>query len=248
MTTEIRERAGKSKDIIKKDKKTFFEFTNRTTAFDGVKKDEFAHKGEVCCKLSAYWFEIMESEGIPTHFRAFVPPNVMEVEHLEIIPVEVICRNFVAGSLLRRHERGDTIPAEIEPRLGTKIPDPIVEFTTKFEAVDRPIDHEEILQNGWLTREELDSISECTRKVNDIMKRHLSDKGIILADFKIEFGKNSAGEILLADEVGTPDGCRFWDLDSYENGEIVSLDKDVYRYDKGDLSDVYQRIYQRICE
>ncbi len=80
------------------------------------------------------------------------------------------------------------------------------------------------------------------------MKRHLSNKGIILADFKIEFGKNSAGEILLADEVGTPDGCRFWDLDSYENGEIVSLDKDVYRYDKGDLSDVYQRIYQRICE
>ena len=248
--TTTRRRAGKSKDIFEEDGKTFFEFTDRTTAFDGVKEDEFSHKGEVCCRLSTYWFEILEEEGIPTHFRAFVPPNIMEVEPLDILPIEVIWRNFVAGSILRRHERGESLPIEIEPRLGARIPGGMVEFTTKFEAKDRPIDEQEILDNGWLTSAELDSIRECTRLTNEIMSERLLKRGIILADFKIEFGrdKNAAEKILLADEVGTPDGCRFWDRDAYEQGVIESLDKDVYRYDKGDLSDVYLRIQRRICE
>jgi phosphoribosylaminoimidazole-succinocarboxamide synthase len=247
MTTTTREQAGKSKDVIRKDGKTFFEFTDRITAFDGLKKDEYPDKGEVCCRLSAYWFEILEKEGIPTHFRAFVPPNVMEVEYLEIIPIEVIWRNFVAGSLLKRYEGGETPPSGIEPRLGAKIPGGICEFTTKFEEIDRSIDEQEILDNRWLTREELDSIRESTRRVNDIMSTHLLEKGIILADFKIEFGKNLAGEILLADEVGTPDGCRFWDAGSHGKGRIESLDKDVYRYEKGSLSDAYATIMRRIC-
>ncbi len=109
------------------------------------------------------------------------------------------------------------------------------------------IDRQEILDNKWLTSEELESIRESTRRVNDIMSTQLLKKGIILADFKIEFGKNLAGDIVLADEVGTPDGCRFWDAGSYEEGKIESLDKDVYRYEKGDLSDAYARIMQRIC-
>lgn len=248
MTTP-RRRAGKSKDIFEEDGKTFFEFTDRTTAFDGIKKDEFSRKGEVCCRLSAYWFEILEKEGIPTHFRAFVPPNIMEVEPLEIIPIEVIWRNFVAGSILKRHERGESLPVEIEPRLGARIPGGMVEFTTKFEEKDRPIDEQEILDNGWLTQDELDYIRECTRRTNSIMSGRLLERGIILADFKIEFGrdKDAAERILLADEVGTPDGCRFWDMDSYKQGVIESLDKDVYRYEKGDLSDVYLRIHRRIC-
>ena len=248
MTSVTRKRAGKSKDIIKKDGKTFFEFTDRTTAFDGIKKDEFPHKGEVCCRLSTYWFEIIEREGIPTHFRAFVPPNMMEVEYLEIIPIEVIWRNFVAGSMLKRYELGETLPAGIEPRLGARIPDGTIEFTTKFEEKDRLIDEQEIIDNRWLTHQELDYIRGCTRRINEIMSRHLLEKGIILADFKIEFGKDAEGDILLADEVGTPDGCRFWDQNSYKQGVIESLDKDVYRYEKGNLSDVYLRIYRRICE
>jgi len=242
-------RAGKSKDILEKDGKMFFRFTDRTTAFDGIKKDEFSHKGEVCCRLSVYWFEILENEGIPTHFRAFVPPNIMEVESVEIIPIEVIWRNFVAGSILKRYERGESLPVEIEPRLGATIPGGMVEFTTKFEKMDRPINEQEIIENGWLTPDELDYIRECTRRTNEIMSGRLLERGIILADFKIEFGRDrdAAERILLADEVGTPDGCRFWDLDSYEQGVIESLDKDVYRYEKGDLSDVYLRIHRRIC-
>ena len=247
MASNTRERAGKSKDIIREDGKTFFEFTDRVTAFDGLKEDEYLHKGEVCCRMSVYWFEIMGQEGIPTHFRSFVPPNRIEVTYLEIIPIEVICRNYVAGSLLQRYGRGEEPGAGIEPRLGARIPDGIIEFTTKFEERDRPIGEEEILGNGWLTREELDQIREYTRRVNEIMSGHLLEKGIILADFKIEFGKNAAGEILLADEVGTPDGCRFWVRDSYDAGRIESLDKDVYRYDEGDVSDAYSRIQKRIC-
>ncbi len=248
MIATNRKRAGKSKDIIKKDGKTFFEFTDRTTAFDGIKKDEFPHKGEVCCRLSTYWFEIMEREGIPTHFCAFVPPNTMEVKYLEIIPIEVIWRNFVAGSMLKRYELGKTIPVDIEPHLGAKIRGGTIEFTTKFEERDRLINEQEIIDNRWLTHEELDYIRECTRRINEIMSRHLLEKDIILADFKIEFGRDAEGNILLADEVGTPDGCRFWDQDSYKQGVIESLDKDVYRYGKGNLSDVYLRIYSRICE
>jgi phosphoribosylaminoimidazole-succinocarboxamide synthase len=99
--TTTRRRAGKSKDIFEEDGKTFFEFTDRTTAFDGVKKDEFSHKGEVCCRLSTYWFEILEKEGIPTHFRAFVPSNIMEVEPLEIIPIN--SRKRTDRSVSRRY-------------------------------------------------------------------------------------------------------------------------------------------------
>ena len=131
--------------------------------------------------------------------------------------------------------------------MGAKIPGGLVEFTTKFEATDRPIEREEILENGWLTADELEYIKGCTEKINEIISRRLLDAGIILADFKIEFGRDSGGAIILADEVGTPDGCRFWDLSSYEQGRIESLDKDVYRYDTGDLSDAYLRIQRRIC-
>lgn len=248
MAAITKRRAGKSKDVFEKDGKMFFEFTDRITAFDGIKKDEYPRKGEVCCRLSTYWFEILEREGIPTHFRAFIPPNIMEVEYLEIIPIEVIWRNFVAGSILKRYELGESPPNGIEPRLGARIPDGIIEFTTKFEEKDRLIDEQEILNNDWLTRRELDHIRECTGRINDIMSRRLLEKGIILADFKIEFGRDARGNILLADEVGTPDSCRFWDRDSYEHDIIESLDKDVYRYEKGNISDVYPMIYRRICE
>jgi phosphoribosylaminoimidazole-succinocarboxamide synthase len=192
---------GKAKDIYLADNgDIIFDFTDRVTAFDGAKKADYPHKGKVCCSLAACWFKILEKEGVPTHFKEKIGSNRMRAANLKILPVEVIWRNYVAGSLWRRFEKGEI-----------KLP-------------------------------------EDTEKVNDIIFSRLLKKDIILADFKIEFGKTPSGEILLADEVGTPDGCRFWDRQAYIRGEFLSLDKDVFRKNKGDLSAAYLEIFNRITK
>lgn len=241
---------GKAKDIYLDDSgDIIFDFTDRVTAFDGAKKAEYPHKGKVCCSLAAYWFKILEKEGVPTHFKEKIGSNRMKVANLKILPVEVIWRNYVAGSLWRRFEKCDIkLPEGTEARDGALIPNGMLEFTTKFEAVDRPVSTEEIVNKGWMTEDELLYLGEVTRNINDMMFSRLLRKDIILADFKIEFGKTSKGKILLADEVGTPDGCRFWDRQGYIRGEFISLDKDVFRKNKGDLSAAYLEIFNRITK
>lgn len=241
---------GKAKDIYLDDNEdVIFEFTDRVTAFDGLKKAEYPSKGMVCCSLAAYWFRLLEKEGIPTHFKENISDNRMRVANLKILPVEVIWRNYVAGSLWRRFEKGEIeLPENTEAREGAPIPGGMLEFTTKFEAVDRPVTTEEILSSAWMTEAEIEYLSSTTRKINDIMFERLSSKDIILADFKVEYGKIPDGKILLGDEVGTPDGCRFWDKNSYAKGELLSLDKDVFRKNKGDLSAAYIAIHKRITE
>ncbi|MDF2955832.1 phosphoribosylaminoimidazolesuccinocarboxamide synthase [Candidatus Alkanophaga liquidiphilum] len=241
-------RVGKAKDVYLDDAgDVVFVFTDRVTAFDGQKKAEFLKKGEVCCRLSCFWFKKLEAAGVKTHFKRFVPPNRLVAERLEIIPVEVLCRNHLYGSLWRRYDRGELNLGSSRLRKGEQLEKPFVEFTTKFEEVDRPIKESEILERRWLTDDELELIKKTTLHVNNVMSGFLRERGIILADFKLEFGRNNKREILLADEVGTPDVCRFWDATAYERGEIVSLDKDVFREDKGDLSEVYLEVYKRIC-
>lgn len=241
---------GKAKDIYLADNgEIIFDFTDRVTAFDGAKKAEYPHKGMVCCALAAYWFKILEKESIPNHFKERINETRMRVANLKILPVEVIWRNYVAGSLWRRFEKGEVkLPEGTDAREGAPIPNGMLEFTTKFEAVDRPVNIEEILNSKWMTEDELIYIGEMTRKINDIMFERLLRKDIILADFKVEFGKTPKGKILLADEVGTPDGCRFWDRHAYIRGEFLSLDKDVFRKNKGDLSAAYLEIFNRITK
>ncbi|VUT28030.1 MAG: Phosphoribosylaminoimidazole-succinocarboxamide synthase [Candidatus Syntrophoarchaeum sp. GoM_oil] len=237
---------GKAKDIYEVDGDIVFVFTDRTTAFDGLKKAEFAHKGEVCCRLSAVYFKVLEDAGILTQFIELIPPDAMRVKKVEILPVEVICRNFLTGSLWKRYKEGTAkLPPGTEPVEHFPIDGGMVEFTTKFEERDRPVEIDEIIENGWLTREEIDEVTATTRKINEVLKEDLEKKGIVLADFKIEYGKDG-DRILLADEVGTPDGCRFWDLEAFKRGEYVSLDKDVFREGKGDLSNTYLSLYERI--
>lgn len=241
---------GKAKDIYQADNgDIIFEFTDRVTAFDGAKKAEFPHKGKVCCGLAAYWFKILEKEGLPTHYIERIGETKMRVVNLKILPVEVIWRNYVAGSLWRRFEKGEVkLPEGTDAREGALIPNGMLEFTTKFEAVDRPVSTKEIIDAKWMTEKELKLLSKMTGKINDIMFSSLLHKDIILADFKVEFGKTHEGKILLADEVGTPDGCRFWDRHAYIRGEFLSLDKDVFRKNKGDLSKAYLEIYDRITK
>ncbi len=240
--------SGKAKDIYENSRETLlFEFTDRVTAFDGKKKSEYQEKGEITCKIAEYWFKILESNGIPTHYIECPTSTSMIVKRLDIIPVEVIWRNYAAGSLLRRYEAGDIIlPDGVKPKEGSPIPNGMIEFTTKFEVVDRPVDKDEILANNWLSEEEIKYITDLTKRINDIISQELVISDIILADFKVEYGRTSDGKIILADEVGTPDGCRFWIKDDFEKGIITSLDKDVFRKDTGDLSQSYRDLFNKI--
>lgn len=242
--------SGKAKDIYEHSKETLlFEFTNRVTAFDGKKKAEYFEKGEITCKIAEYWFKILEKNGIATHYIKCPTSTCMIVKRLDIIPVEVIWRNYVAGSLLRRQRTGEILlPDGVEPKEGSVILGGMIEFTTKFEAVDRPIVIDEIISNGWLNREELEKITNSTKRINEILRQILDNSGIILADFKVEFGKTSEGQIILADEVGTPDGCRFWKKADFEKGIITSLDKDVFRKDIGNLSLAYRELFNKLQE
>ncbi|MDO9518306.1 MAG: phosphoribosylaminoimidazolesuccinocarboxamide synthase [Methanosarcinaceae archaeon] len=240
--------SGKAKDIYETpDGNLLFEFTDRVTAFDGLKKAEYKEKGEITCRLAEYWFNVLEQEGIPTHYISCPTPTSMLVKRLDIVPVEVIWRNYAAGSLLRRYNAGEVkLPDGVEPKEGAPIPGGMIEFTTKFEAVDRPVDVKEIQFNGWLSEQEIEYVTKLTKRINEILSRKLDDTGIILADFKVEYGRIPGGEIILADEAGTPDGCRFWDKAEFENGVIKSLDKDVFRKGIGDLSAAYGELFERI--
>jgi phosphoribosylaminoimidazole-succinocarboxamide synthase len=247
---------GKAKDIYQRPNGDIvFVFTDRVTAFDGIKKAEYKDKGAICCKLSCFWFEKLQAEGIKTHFKEYVPPNMLVAEDVSILPVEVIARNFLYGSLWKRYIKGEVdissdFIAHDEKSEGMPLAKSYVEFTTKFERVDRPVTEEELIERGWMDSSEIELLKSETRRVGDIMGTYLNQKGIILADFKLEYGRSKvSGDILLADEVGTPDGCRFWDKEAYERRcEILSLDKDVFREGKGDLSEVYRAIYKRIVD
>ncbi len=240
--------SGKAKDIYENSNDTLiFEFTDRVTAFDGKKKSEYHDKGKITCEIAEYWFKVLENNGIPTHYIECPTPTSMIVKKLDIVPVEDIWRNYVAGSLLRRYEAGDIVlPEGAEPKEGSPIPGGMIEFTTKFEAVDRPVNTDEIISKEWLNEEEIKYLTDLTKRINQIISQELADSDIILADFKVEYGRTSNGEIILADEVGTPDGCRFWNKDDFEKGVITSLDKDVFRKDSGDLTLTYRKLYNNL--
>jgi phosphoribosylaminoimidazole-succinocarboxamide synthase len=246
-------RSGKAKDLyLRPNGDIIFVFTGRVTAFDGKKKADYKAKGEICCELSSFWFEKLQAAGIKTHFKEFVPPNMIVAEEVNILPVEVIARNFLYGSLWKRYVRGEIDISrdfiEGAKKEGMPLSKSYVEFTTKFEPIDRSITEEEIIERGWIDRSEVEHIKKEARRIGEIMSSYLTQKGLILADFKVEFGKRpKEGDIVLADEVGTPDVCRFWDKEAYEKrGEILSFDKDVFREGKGDLSEVYREVYERI--
>jgi phosphoribosylaminoimidazole-succinocarboxamide synthase len=182
--------------------------------------------------------------GNPYTLHRLPDANQQNVRCLDIIPVEVIWRNYAAGSLLRRY---GTCEVKL-PEEGAPIPGGMIEFTTKFEAVDRPVDMKEILFNGWMNELEIEHITDMTRRINTILSRELYGTGIILADFMVEYGRTKNSEILLADEVGTPEGCRFWDENEFENGVIKSLDKDVFRKGVGDLSTAYGELQELLLK
>ncbi|CAB49144.1 phosphoribosylaminoimidazolesuccinocarboxamide synthase [Pyrococcus abyssi] len=222
---------GKAKKMIPMDDDKFImEFKDDATAFDGVKKAKFKGKGWLNAQISAKFFKLLEEHGIKTHFIGVAGDNKLIVEKLDMYPLEVVVRNVVAGSLKKRLPLPE----------GYELPEPIVELYYKSDELHDPMInyyHAKIL---GITLEEIKKMEEIALKVNEILKDYLAKRGIILVDFKLEFGKNKNGEIILADEI-SPDTCRFWDAETKK-----SLDKDVFRFDKGDLIEAYEELYRRI--
>lgn len=225
---------GKAKKVYTTDQEGIYwvEYKDDATAFNGEKKGTIGDKGIVNNRLSALLFEVLEKTGIPTHFIELLNDREMLVRKLEMIPLEVVVRNIAAGSLAKRLGVDE----------GLKLSQPVVELYYKDDALGDPLVNEShSLAMGWAEAEDLKEIQELGLKVNEELQKVLDRAGIILVDFKLEFGK-AAGKVYLGDEI-SPDTCRFWDKETQEK-----LDKDRFRRDLGKVEEAYAEVYRRIEE
>jgi phosphoribosylaminoimidazole-succinocarboxamide synthase len=206
-------------------------YKDDATAFNGEKKGQIEDKGIINNKLSASFFHLLESKGVPTHFIARLNDRDQLCRNIKIIPLEVIVRNVAAGSLAVRTGQTE----------GTELPKPMVELCYKDDAQGDPlISKEQAVSMGAARGEEIDLICTMALKVNDILKPFLLKKKLNLIDFKLEFGRTEDGESVLADEI-SPDTCRFWDSQTGEK-----LDKDRFRRDMGNVKEAYIEVWERI--
>ncbi len=224
--------SGKAKTIYKTEDpaKLIAQFRDSLTAFDGKKKSEAAKKGYYNAQISRKIFEMLEEEGIKTHYIEMESDTDMLVDAVEIIAIEVIPRNIAAGSITRKY------PIEE----GTVFDKPVIVLDYKSDEYGDPMLNEDIaVALGIATYEEIAQIREMALKINDILVKYLDEKGFLLPDFKLEFGRKD-GEIVVADEISC-DTCRLWDKSTGQ-----SMDKDIFRFDKGDLSKAYEEVARRI--
>ena len=224
---------GKAKQVYSTDDENLviIHYKDDATAGNGVKKGTIKDKGIINNKITAKLFSILEKNGIRTHFKEMLNERDQLCEKLEIVPLEVIVRNVITGSMAKRVGIADgTIPKTT-----------IFEICYKNDEYGDPLINDyHAVAMGLATFDELKYIYETTSKINDLLKKVFDEEGITLVDFKIEFGKNSKGEILLADEI-TPDTCRLWDKASGKK-----LDKDRFRQDLGGIEEAYIEILNRL--
>ena len=205
-------------------------FKDDATAFNARKKGTIHDKGVFNNKISSRIFQILEAEGIPTHFEKTLNDREMLIKKVEIVPLEIIVRNIAAGTLCRI--------LDIEE--GRKLVSPTYEICYKEDKLDDPLINEShVVALELATQEEVDQIKEYTFKVNDILRGFFGNLNIDLVDFKLEFGRYK-GRIILADEI-SPDTCRLW-----EKGTGRKLDKDRFRRDLGNTEEAYQEVLSRI--
>ena len=205
-------------------------FKDDATAFNAKKRGTIREKGVLNNAISEVFFRLLADAGVPTHFVRRLDDRHMLVKRLEIVPVEVVVRNVVAGSLARR----------LGMEEGRVLPSPIVEFYYKSDPLDDPMINEwHVLVFGMATKAELDRMVELTLKTNAVLQPFLAARGIVLVDMKLEFGRHD-GQIVLGDEI-CPDTCRFWDSSSGEK-----MDKDRFRRDLGGVEEAYQEIARRV--
>ena len=205
-------------------------YRDDTSAFDGKKKEALKGKGEINNKFNAFIMEHLSNNGVETHFLKLVEKNESLVKRLDMLPVECVVRNIATGSLCRR----------LGVEEGIKFEDPLFEFFLKDDDLGDPlINDNHITAFGWGTEEEIATMKEITFRINHLLCELFNEVGLILVDYKVEYGRSN-GSLILGDEF-TPDGCRIWDA---ETGE--SLDKDRFRKDLGDVVESYQIVAHKL--
>ena len=224
---------GKAKKVFATDDPECYivDYKDDATAFNGEKKGTILGKGVINNRVTNHLMQMLEKEGVPTHFVKEISERETIVKKVTIEPLEVIIRNIAAGSFSKRFGVEE----------GTVLKQPSLEYSYKDDALGDPmINDYHILALGLATREELATIAGYAFKVNEVLKKYLLNFDIELVDFKLEFGKLSDGTIVLADEI-SPDTCRFWDVKTHEK-----LDKDRFRRNLGGEVEAYQEIMRRL--
>lgn len=224
---------GKAKIVYSYEEpdKVVIYFKDEATAFNAQKRQVLEGKGVLNNKISSIIFELLNKNGIPTHFIKQLSDREMLTYHTEIIPVEVVVRNIATGSIVKR--LGIPEKTEFNP--------PLVEFYLKNDALGDPIVcYEHVLAMGLATKEEVEKIKDISLRVNNLLRDFLKGKGILLVDFKLEFGRSHDKSIVVADEI-SPDTCRLWDLESGER-----MDKDRFRLDLGNITKFYEDVLRRV--
>lgn len=235
MAVEVLEQLyeGKAKKVFKTSDDALYmvEYKDDATAFNGEKRGTIEGKGVINNKVSAMLFGELEKRGIETHLVEFVDDTHQLVKRVEIVPLEVIARNVIAGSLAKRVGRPE----------GEVLPQPILEFSYKNDDLGDPmINRYHATALGLATDEEIDNIIAQAFKINEILQEVFDKANLVLVDFKLEFGRTPDGKIILADEI-SPDTCRLWDKDTHEK-----LDKDRFRRDLGGVEEAYIEVYNRL--
>ena len=208
------------------------EFKDDLTAFNAEKKGSEEGTGRLNCKISTEIFKLLQKNEIKTHYVETLGDNLMLCKKVQIIPIEVVVRNIATGSLSKR----------LGIKEGEKLPFVLVEFYYKDDALGDPLINDEhaLILNCVKSVESLETLRKIGREVNEILREFFDSKNLLLVDFKLEFGVDNEGNILLADEI-TPDSCRFWDKDTKEK-----LDKDRFRQDLGSVKMAYEEVLKRI--
>ncbi len=208
-------------------------YKDDATAFNGLKKGVIQGKGAINNQMSNLLMEALERQGVPTHLVRELSPRETLVKKVAIVPLEVIVRNLAAGSFSKRYGVEE----------GLAFDEPALEFSYKNDALGDPLlndDHAVALKLA--TREELAVIRTYALKINRLLQNIWADRGIILVDFKVEFGRLADGTIVLADEI-SPDTCRLWDAQTRER-----LDKDRFRRDLGGVEEAYRQVMERLSD
>jgi phosphoribosylaminoimidazole-succinocarboxamide synthase len=207
------------------------EYKDDATAFNGQKRGQIADKGVVNNRISNVLFQVLEQNGIPTHFIAELSDRETLVRAVQIIPLEVVVRNYTAGSLAKR----------LGVEEGRPLPRPVIEFYYKDDSLGDPlVNDDHILAFNWASSEELARLRELALKTNDVLRDFFQARNVLLVDFKLEFGRTADASIVLADEI-SPDTCRLWDAITLEK-----LDKDRFRRDLGQVEEAYQEMLRRV--
>ena len=244
-------RKGKVKEVYQVDEKRLeFVFSDNVSVFDKVIPSSIPNKGETLCRSAQYWFGLLEKKGIKGHLIEYIPPNRMIVKRFNIIedydkintktsnyliPLEVICRHYAAGSLMDRIKSGKItaealgFPKGHVVKYGEKLPRPYLETTTKLEKVDRELDEKEAKKIAGLTDKDYKGILDTVLAIDKIIGEEAAKRGLIHVDGKKEFGYNEKRELVVIDTFGTLDEDRWWDMASYGTGKVDELSKEFVR-------------------